>query len=62
MSFILAGIVVVVTIAWTGFLLLANGMSDAPSQEGFSIWPSLIIGFGLAGLLVASHWLSFIGW
>ena len=56
MAIILAIIVAGFTIAATLLILLADGMSDAPSVQGISVWPTLIIGFGVAGLLAGSHW------
>lgn len=57
LAFILAGIVVVPTLAIALFIAFAGGMSDAPQDRGPSIWPVFVIGFGIAALLVASHYI-----
>lgn len=59
---LIAGIVVAVgTLLWVVLLLGANSMSDAPSQSGLSIWPSLVIGWGIAAVLIFTHYHP-IGW
>lgn len=57
LAFILAGIVVVLTLGIALFIAFASGMSDAPFEKGPAIWPVFVIGFGLAALLVGSHYL-----
>ena len=61
MSFILAGVVAIGTIAVLVLILGADMMSDNPSASTSPI-PTAIIGFGLAGLILASHWMPHIGW
>ena len=59
MGLILAIIVAIGTVLITVLIVFADGMSDAPSQNGISIWPTLLIGFGIAALLAASHFFHF---
>lgn len=61
MAFIIAGIVAFVTVVMVCAIAFADGMSDAPSEEGISVWPTLIVGFGLAGVLIGTHFLH-ISW
>jgi hypothetical protein len=56
MSFALAGVVAAITLVFAFMIWFANGMSDNPSGTGIPIWPTLLIGLPIAGLLVASHW------
>lgn len=56
-AYILAGIVVVVTLGIAAFIGFANGMSDAPTERGTSVLPTLITGAVIAALLVASHFI-----
>lgn len=56
MGLILGIIVIVLTVLATLITLFANGMSDAPSQAGISVAPILIVGFGLAALLIVTHY------
>lgn len=59
MGLILAIVAAVCTVLWTVLVIGANMMSDAPSQSGVSIWPGLVIGFGITGVLVVTHFHSF---
>lgn len=61
MSFILAGLVAVGTIIGLVLVIGANMMSDSPSTS-ISPIPVAVIGFGISGLLLASHWMPHIGW
>lgn len=56
-AFILAGAVVFATLVVALTIGLANSMSDAPTARGMSVWPTLMIGFGIATLLVGSHYI-----
>ena len=60
-AFILAGLVAVGTLAIAGIVLLADMMSDAPGTS-ISPGPVLVVGFGISGVIFASHWLPHIGW
>lgn len=55
LAFILAGVTFLVTLGILFFIALANGMSDSPSMQ-IPLWPTAVIGFGITGLLVWSHW------
>ena len=59
MGLILAAIVAILTVLLALLVLFADGMSDAPSVQGISPWPTLIIGFGISAILVLIH---FVGW
>lgn len=64
MAFILAGLVFVVTIAISGLMLFASGMSDSPSasaEMGGQIMWVFIGGTAISALIAASHWIN-IGW
>lgn len=56
-AYIFAGIAVVVTLIIAAIIGFGNGMSDAPTVRGTSVWPTLITGGVIAGLLVASHFI-----
>jgi uncharacterized BrkB/YihY/UPF0761 family membrane protein len=55
MSFVLAVIAFAVTIALSGLVMLANGMSDAPGSNE-PVWPILAGGMLLTVLLASLHW------
>ena len=57
LSFILAGIIVAGTLGVAAFVGFANSMSDAPGTPGVRVWPVFAIGFGIAALIVGSHYL-----
>lgn len=59
MGLILAVIAFFATLVVAFLQAFANGMSDAPSQEGLSLWPTFVVGWGLAALLAASHYFHF---
>ena len=61
MSFILAGIIVVITLAISLMLFFAS-MNSPTGLDGPGCAPVMIVGFLIAGLLVASHWMPSIGW
>jgi uncharacterized membrane protein YdcZ (DUF606 family) len=61
-AFIIAGIVFAVTIGATVLIVFADGMSDAPSMQGISPWPTLIGGSLISAMILASHWMPQIGW
>jgi hypothetical protein len=61
MAFILAGIVAVLTVLMLVLIIGADMMSDNPSAS-ISPIPTAVIGFGIAALLIASHWMPNIGW
>lgn len=54
-AYILAGITVVVTLGIVAFIGFGNGMSDAPTERGTPVWPTLVTGGIIAALLVGSH-------
>lgn len=62
-AFIIAGFVFVGTVALSGLMLFAAGMSDAPSESADKspLW-TFIIGTVLAALIAASHWLPALSW
>lgn len=62
MAFGLAGLILLVTIAWCGVLMMANSMSDAPSMAGLDVVPWFIGGSVISGLIAASHWLPHWNW
>lgn len=62
LSFILSGIVILITLAICALIILANGMSDALSQNGISIVGPLFTGLAISFLISASHWLPHISW
>lgn len=61
MAFILAGIIVVGTVALCLLILFADSMSDSPTTS-VSPTPVAVVGFILAAILAASHWMPHIGW
>lgn len=56
-AFIFAGVVVFATLVVALTIGLANSMSDAPTVRGTPVWPTFVIGFGIAVLLVGSHYI-----
>ena len=56
MGLILGIIVAVGTILLALLIVFANGMSDAPQQDGISPIPVLIGGFVLAAVLIVTHY------
>lgn len=60
-AFIIAGIVVVITILATVVYIFGNAMSDTTGQN-LNPFPILIGGLCLAALIAATHWLPHIGW
>lgn len=60
-AFILAGIIVVITIIATVVYIFGTAMSDVTGQ-GSNPFPILIGGLVLAVLVAATHWLPHIGW
>ena len=61
MALILAGCVVIVTIGILVLVIGADMMSDSPTTHTDPV-PVAVIGFGIAALLVASHWMPHLGW
>jgi hypothetical protein len=61
-AFIIAGIVFAVTVLATVAIIFADGMSDAPSVQGISPWPTLIGGSVISAMIAATHWMPHIGW
>lgn len=60
-AFIVAGIVAFLTLALAALQVFAAGMSDVPgASSGAGV--TLGIGFFIAALIAASHWLPHIGW
>lgn len=59
MGLILAIVVAVGTVIIAVLIVFANGMSDAPSMEGMSPIPTLVIGFGIAATLAITHFYHF---
>lgn len=60
-AFIIAGIVFVVTILISAFMLFAAGMSDNTS-ESVPVTSTFVTGTIIAILIATSHWLPHIGW
>jgi hypothetical protein len=58
MALILAAIVFVLTLAYCGLVLFADGMSDAPSVQGISPWPGFITGMIIVGVLILVHFVG----
>jgi hypothetical protein len=57
MAFIIAGIIAALTLGMCFFMILANGMSDAPDPDrGSSVFWVFGIGMGLAAIVASSHW------
>jgi hypothetical protein len=61
MALILGGIVAIGTVVVLVLIIGADMMSDNPSAS-ISPVPTAVIGFGLAAILIASHWGPHIGW
>jgi preprotein translocase subunit Sec61beta len=59
MAIILAIMVAVATLLIAALQIFAEMMRPAPSQDNLSLLPTLVIGLGIAGLLLASHWFHF---
>lgn len=57
-SIILAIIVTLITTGLIGIIVMADMMSDNPSAS-ISPWATMIIGYGIAVLLVLSHFIHF---
>lgn len=63
MSFILAGVVALGTLALCALMAFAAGMSSNPSASAqVRVWPTFVTGMAIAALLAASHWLPHISW
>lgn len=61
-AFIVAGIVVLMTLALCALMLFASGMASAPSTSNELPYRSVFfIGMFIAALIAASHWLH-ISW
>ena len=47
-----------------GFVLtvMADGMSDAPSQDGLNPWVPLAIGVGIGAVIIGSHYVNGLHW
>lgn len=64
-AFVVAGIVAVITILITLFMLFAAGMSDAgyaardAEHQAIGVF---LTGMIIAALIAATHWLPHIGW
>lgn len=61
MGLILGIIIIIIGFIGSLFIGYANGMSDAPSQDGISIWPWLIGCCLLGAILIFTHYHS-ISW
>lgn len=61
MAFVLAGIVMVLTLAGVVLIIMADMNAPAPSMTSISPVPLLISGTVVAALLAASHFIN-IGW
>lgn len=61
MAFVLAGIVMVLTLFGVAMIILADMNAPAPSMTSISPVPLLISGTVVAALLAASHFIT-IGW
>jgi hypothetical protein len=57
-AFIAGGLIFVLTLCWCFIITFADGMSDAPSQDGIEVVPWFIGGTVLSLLVVSSHWWS----
>lgn len=60
-AFIIAVIVVVLTLLATTAYIFGNMMSDTTGTN-LNPFPILIGGIAIAALVAASHWLPHIGW
>lgn len=60
-AFIIAGIIVVITILITALRIFAAMMSDTTGNDLNPV-PGLLGGLALAALVAATHWLPHIGW
>lgn len=61
-AFIFAAIIAGGTLLITVLMIMANGMSDAPSVQGSPVAPTFFGGMIIAGIVLASHWMPHIGW
>jgi len=64
-AFIIAGIILVVTLIVSGIGVFGAGMSDSPSASADFMDTIKFVFFGglsLSILVAASHWLPHIGW
>lgn len=61
MAFVLAGVVMVLTLAGVVLIIMADMNAPAPSVTSISPVPLLITGTAVAALLAASHFIN-IGW
>lgn len=59
MGIVLGIIAMFVTILWCLVVMLAQGMSDAPTVKAPAVWPWFLGGCFIAGVLFASH---YTGW
>lgn len=53
--FIIGGIIEVLTLAWCGFILLGDSMSDNPTVF-YSPLPSFLIGTAVVAFVVSMYW------
>lgn len=60
-AFILAGIIVVITLLGTVVYIFGNAMSDTTGTN-LNPFPGLIGGLVLAAVVASSHWWPHIGW
>lgn len=58
-AYILAVIVLVITVLISLAVAFGNSMSDAPTVQGTRIWPIMLIGCIAAAMIAASH---FVHW
>ena len=56
MGLALAITVAVVTVVLSVLIVFANGMSDAPSVQGISPWPTFCTGMFIAAVLAVTHY------
>lgn len=62
MAFILAGIVMVGTLAICILMAFGSMMSTVQTISPKTLQHTFIVGMLLAAAIAASHWLPFIGW
>jgi hypothetical protein len=52
---------IIITSIWCGLAAIANGMSDAPSEEGIGVLSPFLWGIGISLAIGSLHWIP-LGW
>ncbi len=60
-AFILASMIVVLTLVVCALVIAGDMMSDSPRRR-ISAGPVFFAGAAIAGLVLASHWMPAVGW